>query len=101
MKDYKKILSEVNEEIASLVFDFLGKTFQTARLKEVPNQTGVEFIEILRNIYEQLEKAIRRIEEHPKHGVLNREEIKNVDRAKKISRNSIDYIIKHSSNLIK
>lgn len=48
-----------------------------------------------------MEKAIKRIEEHPKHGVLNKEEIKSVDRAKKISRNSIDYIRKHSSNFIK
>lgn len=101
MKDYKKILNEVNEEIASLVFDFLGKTFQTSNLKEVPRQTGVEFTEILRNIYRQLEKALRRIEDHPKHGVLNREEVKSIDRAKKVSRNSIDYIRKHSSNLIK
>ena len=101
MKDYKEILNEVNEEIASLVFDFLGKTFQTADLKEVHNQTGIEFTGILMNIYEQLEKAIKRVENHPKHGVLNREEIKSVDKAKKISRNSIDYIRKHSNNLIK
>ncbi|AGY77763.1 DUF2357 domain-containing protein [Clostridium autoethanogenum] len=100
MKDYKEILNEVNEEIASLVFDFLGKTFQTANLKEVFNQTGVEFTEILRNIYEQLDKAIKRIVDHPKHGVLNKEEIKNVDVAKKVSRSSINYIRKHSNNLI-
>ncbi|MCT8977900.1 restriction endonuclease-like protein [Clostridium sp. CX1] len=101
MKDYKEILNEVNEEIASMVFDFLGKTFQTADLKEIPNQTGIEFTGILMKIYEQLEKAIKRIESYPKHGVINREETKSVDRAKKVSRNTIDYIRKHNNSLMK
>lgn len=99
LKDYKEILNEVNEEISSLVFDFLGKTFQQATLKDVSKQTGVEFTEILIAIYDKFEKALKLIEKHPKHGVLNKENIKNIDTVKRVSRSSVNYIRKHSNLL--
>ncbi|MCB2313470.1 restriction endonuclease-like protein [Clostridium tagluense] len=99
LKDYKEILNEVNEEISSLVFDFLGKTFQQATLKDVSKQTGVEFTEILLGIYDKFEKVLNLIEKHPKHGVLNKENIKNIDKVKRVSRNSANYIRKHSNLL--
>ena len=99
LKDYKEILNEVNEEISSLVFDFLAKTFQKATLKDVPNQTGVEFTEILIGIYDEFEKILRQIEKNPKHGVINKENIKNIDKVKRVSRNSANYIRKHSNLL--
>ena len=69
MDDYNEILKDVNEEITSLVFDFLNKTFNSVNISNNKNQTGLEFIVILNNIYEKLEKSIKRIERFPKHSV--------------------------------
>ena len=85
MDDYNEILSEINEEINSLVFDFISKTFSNVDIKDVKKQTNLEYIVILNNIFDKLEKAINRIERHPKYGVLNEYNIKNKHRCKKVS----------------
>ncbi|SKB47145.1 hypothetical protein SAMN02745120_1654 [Acetoanaerobium noterae] len=96
VKDYKEILSEVNEEISSLVFDFLGKTFQRANLVDVNNQTGVEFTEILIQIYNNFNKALEYIENHPKHDIVRSENIHQANKSKVISRATVNYIRKKS-----
>lgn len=99
IKDYKEILREVNEEVTSLVFDFLGKTFRSVDFKETKNQTNVEFISILSNIYEKLERAIKRIEKQPKHGVLNNYYIKDKDKCKRVStKETIKHLRKNPSS---
>jgi len=99
IKDYKEILREVNEEVTSLVFDFLGKTFRSVDFKETKNQTNVEFIAILSNIYEKLERAIKRIEKQPKHGVLNNYYIKDKDKCKRVStKETIKHLRKNPSS---
>lgn len=96
LKDYKEILGEVNEEISSLVFDFLGKTFQKADLVDVHNQTGVEFTEILIEIYKKFDKALNYIENHPKHDIVRTERVQQINKAKSVSRNTSNYIRKKS-----
>lgn len=99
IKDYKEMLNEVNEEISSLVFSFLSKTFSLADLKDVTRQTGVEFIEILNKLYYDLERALVLIENQPKHGVVNSEGIKKIDKVKRTSKNNISYLRKHTNLL--
>ena len=85
MDDYNKILSDINEEVNSLVFEFISKTFSNVEIKDVNNQTNLEFIVILTNIFDELERAIKRIEIHPKHGVLTEYNLKDKHRSKSIS----------------
>ncbi|MEX6585482.1 DUF2357 domain-containing protein [Paraclostridium bifermentans] len=103
MDDYNEILSEINEEINSLIFDFISKTFSSVDIKDVEKQTNLEYIVILNNIFEKLEKAINRTERYPKHGVLNEYNIKNKHKCKKVStKESIKHLRKNqkSQNLV-
>ena len=103
MDDYNELLREVNEEITSLVFDFIGKTFSNVEIKDVKKQTGLEFIVILTNIYDKLERAIKRIENHPKHGVLTEYNFKDKNKSKRIStKETIKHLRKNhnSTNVI-
>ena len=98
MDDYNEILKDINEEVTSLVFDFVNKTFSNVNIIDVERQTEVEFISILHKIYESLDKYIRRIEKHPKHGVLSEYNLKDRDKSKRIAiKETIKYLRKNSS----
>ena len=99
MDDYNEILQDVNKEVESLVFDYLDKTFSKVNIIDVKKQTGVEFIAILDNIYDNLDKSIRRIENHPKHGVLNELNLKDRNKSKRIDvKETIKYLRKNKSS---
>ena len=98
MDDYNEILKDINEEVTSLVFDFVNKTFSNVNIIDVERQTEVEFISILHKIYESLDKYIRRIEKHPKHGVLSEYNLKDRDKSKRIAiKETIKHLRKNSS----
>ena len=99
MDDYNEILQDVNKEVESLIFDYLDKTFSKVNIVDVKKQTGVEFIAILDNIYDNLDKSIRRIENHPKHGVLNELNLKDRNKSKRIDvKETIKYLRKNKSS---
>lgn len=98
MNDYSEILEDINKEIESLVFDYLDKTFSKVNIIDVKKQTGVEFIAILHTIYENLDKSIRRIENYPKHGVLNEFNLKDRNKSKRIDvKETIKHLRKNKS----
>ncbi|WP_343337931.1 hypothetical protein TPELB_33170 [Terrisporobacter petrolearius] len=96
MNDYNAILEDINKEVESLVFDYLDKTFSRANIVDVKKQTGVEFIAILNNIYDNLDKSIRRIEKHPKHNVIEEFQLKDRNKSKRIDvKETIKYLRKN------
>lgn len=98
MNDYDEILDDINKEVESLVFDYLDKTFSKVNIIDVKKQTGVEFIAILHTIYENLDKSIRRIENYPKHGVLNEFNLKDRNKSKRIDvKETIKHLRKNKS----
>lgn len=99
MDDYNEILKDINEEITSLVFDFLNKTFSSVSICDNKSQTGIEFIVILNNIYEKLERAIKRIERFPKHSVVTEYNLKNKHKSKVIStKETIKHLRKNNNS---
>jgi len=98
-KDYRDIMDEVNDEIYSLAFALMGKTYLETRLVDTKHQTNAEFISILKCIFDDLEKAIKRVIANPKHNVENIESIRRVEKSRVPSRNTIAYLRKHSSCL--
>lgn len=103
LDDYNEILKDINEEINSLVFDFISKTFSNVDIKDTKNQTNLEFIVILNNVFNNLERAMKRIEKHPKHGVLSEYNIKDKNKCKRIAiKESIKHLRKNprSHNLV-
>lgn len=69
MKDYKELIREVNDEICSLAFEFIGKTYLSAKLVNTNNQGNSEYINNLKIIFDDIEKALKRIEHNIKHKV--------------------------------
>ncbi|MCY6960553.1 DUF2357 domain-containing protein [Clostridium brassicae] len=76
--DYYKIMNEINEEVASLIFKFLGSTYHMSKLKDVDHQTNAEFFYILNTIYENFLKALNKIAKTTKHRLYTCERIRNI-----------------------
>lgn len=98
--DYIKIMEDVNEEIANLAYEFLGSTFHNANLKDTNYQTENEFFYILKNIYSKFKKALSQIEKRPKHKLLNKHRVKDVNKAKNISKKTISYLRKNPQKMV-
>lgn len=100
MKDYKELIREVNDEICGLAFEFLGKTYINAKLIDTENQSNSEYISILKIIFDDIERALKRIENNTKHKVESNYLLVNSHKAKRISNKTIDYIRKHPNGLV-
>ena len=100
-KDYKELIQEINEEVCSLAFQLLDKTYLTGKLKDVDYQTNTEFLSILEIIFDDLEKSIKRIVTNFKHNVITQERIVEIRRAKRISSRSRNYLRSHPEVLTK
>lgn len=101
MDDYYTMMNEINEEIASLAFGFLGKTHNQSSLIDIENQTNTEFYYILKSIYNDLMKSLNRIAKNPKHGLCTYERIRDVNKVSRISNKTINYIRHHQEVLHK
>ena len=101
MDDYYVMMNEINEEIASLAFGFLGKTHSQASIVDVDNQTNTEFYHILRSIYSNLMKSLNRIAKNPKHELFTNERVRDVNKVSRISNKTINYIRNHQEVLQK
>ncbi len=93
--DYYSLLQEVNQEIYNLAYDFLRKTFQETKLKEVTNISLVEFLNIIVVIFDNFIKAYRRIEKYPHHRLNQTEKVLPAGQVKKINRKSIKWLRKN------
>ncbi|RAK06303.1 hypothetical protein C8C77_12522 [Halanaerobium saccharolyticum] len=94
--DYNKLLEEVNKEVYNLAYDFLRKTYQEMKISEKQNITEAEFFAIIENIFEDLFKALKRIEESPHHQIIRKRNVRPASRVKKVGRQSLKWLNKNS-----
>ena len=88
-KDYKELIMEINEEIVSLAFKFIDKTYLEGKLVDTPYQTNIEYLSILEVVFKDLEAAIKRIVNNFKHNVITCENLTSIHKAKKISKKAL------------
>ncbi len=100
-KDYQELIMEINEEIVSLAFKFMDKTYLTGKLVDTDHQTNVEFLNILCIIFDDLEAALKRIVNNFKHNVITYESLANIHKSKRVSNKTRKYFRTHGSSLIK
>ncbi|MBU3109485.1 DUF2357 domain-containing protein [Clostridium gasigenes] len=100
-KDYEEIMREINEEIYSLAFGLIGKTYLETNLVDTNYQTNAEFINILKCIFNGLERSIKRVIANPKHNVETVESLRCIEKSKSPSRNTISYLRRHPNALEK
>ena len=85
--DYEEMLAEVQEILIGLALEYLRSTFKMGVQSKVPQPTNIEWLTLLKNIGENLEKALRFISQHPIRGLVREpisvriENIKKVDSA--------------------
>lgn len=99
-RDYYMLLSEVNEQIYNLAFDFLRRTYQLSGLKETPNQSLTEFFAILRVIFQQLTSAVEHIRATPHHRLITLQEIRRVEQVKRAGKANRSFLAKHPEKLM-
>jgi hypothetical protein len=95
-KDYNQLLEEVNQEVYNLAYDFLRKTYQEMKISEKQNITEAEFFVIIKNIFEDLFKALKRVEESPHHRIIRKRNVRPASRVKKVGRQSLKWLNKNS-----
>lgn len=85
-KDYKAMISEINEEIASIAFRMLDKTYLESELVDTKHQTQSEFINILDHIFSDFEDSLKFIVSNFRHNIIEHEKVVPIHKAKRISR---------------
>lgn len=97
--DYKNIIIDINDEVNSVVFDFLKKTYKTFKLSDKINYTPAIFFTIIRNIFEDFLKATDMIIKSPHHILVTEHEILPAHKVRRIDSKSIKWIEKHPENV--
>ena len=100
-KDYQKLIMEINEEVVSLAFKFIDKTYLTGKLVDTDHQTNTEFLSILDMIFDDLEAALKRIVNNFKHNVITYDSLTNIHKAKRVSNKTKKYLRTHGDSLTK
>lgn len=82
-QDYKALLSDVASAARGLALEYLRATYQTGSGRETDHITDLEWLTLLRNELDVLERAIRYINDHP-HRLLSRQpEYMRLEKAKR------------------
>ena len=83
--DYKRLLAEVQEILTGLALEYLQSTFQLGLRLEVPEPSHIEWLTLLRNIADELERALHQIARRPvreltrEPTIVRAEQIRRVD----------------------
>ncbi|MHB8170952.1 MAG: DUF2357 domain-containing protein [Thermincolia bacterium] len=99
-RDYQALVREVNEEIYNLAFDFLKKTFFTANLRPSTNQSLSEFFSIITLIFDNLLKALERIDRNPHHRLTRTTQVLPSEKIKRVDHHSLKWLEKNTHVLV-
>lgn len=99
-KDYLAMMEELNEEIASIVYQMFSKTYLYGTTKYAKRQTGAEFISILDLIFDKLVSSIDYVVHHFRYNIVNNNQRALSHKAKKASRDTLRYIRVNPNSLV-
>jgi len=97
--DYFQLLTEVTTELYNLVFDFLRRTYLSVQLSPSTKPSLTEFFSIIRYCFDRLYQALKRIENYPHHVVVNERRLTKPEKARRIDRSSLKWLMKKQSYL--
>ena len=97
--DYKNIIKDINDEINSVVFDFLKKTYKMFKLSDKINYTPAIFFTIVCNLFEDFLKATDMIIRNPHHILTTEHEILPAHKVKRIDSKTIKWVERHPENV--
>ncbi|HEY2961662.1 MAG TPA: DUF2357 domain-containing protein [Pyrinomonadaceae bacterium] len=68
--DYNVLLADIQDILAGLVLEYLRSTFKLGFATDSDNPSRLEWILLLRNVVEDLERGLRYVERHPYHNLV-------------------------------
>ncbi|SHH74407.1 restriction endonuclease-like protein [Clostridium grantii] len=99
-KDYKEIMTDINEEIYNLAFDFLKKTYLNRQIDHRMVNSLTEYYSILNYVYRKMMDSIKVIIQYPHHTLEKQSNIKPYHKIKKVNNEMIKWLGKRPFNLI-
>ena len=99
--DYQQIISDVTNEVYSIIFDFLKKTYQGYQQGEKMNSSPVEFFAVVTKIFRDFIKATDMILANPHHLLEKYYEVQPSHKIKRTDNRSIRWIEKHPESAMK
>ncbi|TCP58194.1 hypothetical protein EV586_102647 [Tumebacillus sp. BK434] len=100
-KDYEAIRDDVNRQVHNLAFDFMRKTYSTAGVRNTQSQSLTEFFSLLRPHFDELVRAVERIEKMPHHRLEKDNRVVSADKVKRAGKENISYLSKRPHLLAK
>ncbi|GGJ33059.1 DUF2357 domain-containing protein [Paenibacillus hunanensis] len=100
-KDYMMLLKEINAQVYNLSFDFLKRTYQSVELRDSSQPSLSEFFSIISHLFEQIERAMERIQTQPHHNMERELELRNAPLVKRPSSRNVSYLARHPKYLEK
>lgn len=100
-EDYKSIITDITNEIYSVVFDFLRKTYESCRLGDNVSYTPTIFFTIIRTIFSDLVKSIDIIIQNPHHILFKEHVVLPAHKVRKTDNLTIKWLEKHPENVAK
>ena len=82
-KDFKEIVADIQEILASLAYEYLRSTYQLGKLSNNEKPSRLEWLLLLRNIATDLEKAVTRISHQPIRKLIRERKTNRFERIKR------------------
>jgi predicted component of viral defense system (DUF524 family) len=83
--DYQEILADLQQSVRSLAYEYLRSTFQFGKVTATAKPTQLEWLLLLREVIEQLRKAIQEVAHHPRRGLVRRARVSRIEKIKKLN----------------
>lgn len=98
-EDYKNIITDIANEMYSVVFDFLRKTYQASKLSDHVEDTPAIFFTIFRTIFTRFIKAADLVIMKPHHNLIREHNILPSHKVRKTDHLTKKWLYKHPENI--
>lgn len=99
--DYKAIVSDITTEVYNLVFDFLKKTYSSFDVSTTQQSSMVEFLAIIRKIYDEFVRAVDMVLRNPHHMLVSEHQVLPSYKVKKIDSVTVKWLERHPENVVR
>lgn len=82
--DFRDLLHEVNGAARGLAFEYLRSTFLSVGADVVDENTGLEWLTLLRHHVERLETAMAHVNQHPRRALYRGHDTVRVERVRRV-----------------
>lgn len=94
-KDYERMLWEVTDEVYSLAFDFMKKTFRNVGIGMYKGGGDNEFLAVMREIFGRMMKAVDLIGVRPHYELVKRRQMVPAYKVKRTDTGTIRWMSRH------